>query len=134
MMQKIKLTYAGQRGQMVRGLALGALCLGALFLTAGCERNTDRLFAHEADGQTVFFRATASAVDRRTSRADFTVTVRDVSQSLAGAREAGRFEGTKYCIANFGNSRIRWSVGPDTAPEHLRIVDDRLSFAGRCDP
>ncbi len=78
------------------------------------------------------FRAKAKPVDKKASPADFTVVVNDVSASLDGAREAGRFEGTKFCIKYFGSSKIVWKVGPDTDPQNLRISDDKLTFAGTC--
>lgn len=78
------------------------------------------------------FRAKAKPVDKKASPADFTVVVNGVSASLDGAREAGRFEGTKFCIKQFGSSKIVWKVGPDTEPQNLRISDDKLTFAGTC--
>ena len=97
----------------------------AVALLAGCNSRQDR-FAF--DGK--YFRANVSKVDRQ--RDVFTVTVRNVSQSLDGAREAGRYEATKYCIKNYGSSDIEWVVGPDTPPQNLRIVDDSLTFQGAC--
>ncbi|NOD61789.1 MULTISPECIES: hypothetical protein [unclassified Ruegeria] len=82
------------------------------------------------DGQA--FRTKAKAVDKKKSPADFTVVVKGVSASLDGAREAGRHEGTKFCVQNFGSSRIDWKVGPDTEPQQLTIADDQLTFAGTC--
>jgi hypothetical protein len=82
------------------------------------------------DGQA--FRAKAKVVDKKVSPADFSVVVNGVSASLDGAREAGRYEGTKFCIENFGSSRIEWKVGPDTEPQQLQISDDKLTFAGTC--
>ncbi|WP_170758887.1 hypothetical protein [Ruegeria lacuscaerulensis] len=78
------------------------------------------------------FRAKANPVDKKAMPTEFTVVVNGVSASLDGAREAGRYEGTKFCIANFGSSRIEWKVGPDTEPQNLRISDDKLTFAGTC--
>ncbi|SLN18157.1 hypothetical protein [Ruegeria meonggei] len=78
------------------------------------------------------FRAKAKPVDKKASPADFTVVVKGASASLDGAREAGRYEGIKFCIASFGSSRIEWKVGPDTDPQNLRITDDNLTFAGTC--
>ena len=66
------------------------------------------------------------------SREEFSVLVREPSKSLTGAREAGRYEGTKYCIQNFGTSEIIWSNGPDDADESLVITDNTLVFQGRC--
>jgi uncharacterized protein YgiB involved in biofilm formation len=111
-------------------LAVGGLCLGALFLTAGCETREKRLVPF--DGYR--YKAKAGAIDKKVSRADFTTTIWAVSQSLAGARAAGRYEATKYCIKEYGTSKINWIVGPDTPPENYRIVDDTLTFSGKCDP
>ncbi len=80
----------------------------------------------------VYFRANAKHVDKKATPSEFTVTVNGVSQSLDGAREAGRYEGTKFCIQNFGSSRIKWKVGPETEPQNLRIENDKLIFAGTC--
>ena len=78
------------------------------------------------------FRTKAKAVDKKNSPADFTIVVKGVSASLDGAREAGRHEGTKFCVQNFGSSRINWKVGPDTEPQQLTISDDQLTCAGTC--
>lgn len=79
-----------------------------------------------------YFRTNARSVDKKVSPTDFTVTVNGVSASLDGAREAGRYEGTRFCVQNFGSSRIDWKVGPDSEPQTLRIENDKLTFAGRC--
>ena len=63
---------------------------------------------------------------------DFVVSVKDASVSLDGARAAGGYEGTRYCIANYGTSRIDWTVGPDTEPQNLVIDKDTLNFQGTC--
>lgn len=103
---------------------LVALVIGAGLLGACVDRSDQPSF----DGQ--YFRYKAAKVDD--DRAVFTVRVRDVSRSLDGAREAGRYAGTDYCIDLYGTSRIIWGVGPDTPPEQLRIVDDALVFDGVC--
>jgi hypothetical protein len=99
------------------------LTLTALGVLAGCQTQERILF----DGK--YFRTKASNVDKQ--RDQFTVTVRNASQSIEGAREAGRYEGTRYCVGNYGSSDIVWAVGPDT-PGALRLVDDRLIFRGAC--
>ena len=80
----------------------------------------------------IYFRANARSVDKRASPADFTVTVNGVGASLDDAREAGRYEGIRFCIRNFGSSKIEWKVGPDSEPQTLRIENDKLTFAGKC--
>ncbi len=107
---------------------LGALA--ALVFVSSCGLVTPSSDRVVFDGQ--YFRAKAKVVDKKVSLTDFTVVVNGVSASLDGAREAGRYEGTKFCIANFGSSRIDWKVGPDTDPQNLRISDDKLTFAGKC--
>ncbi len=106
--------------------ALGLIAALAIVASCGRGSNDQVLF----DGHA--FRTKAKVVDKKVTLADFTVTVDGASVSLNGAREAGRFEGTKYCIANYGSSKIDWKVGPDTDPKNLRIVDDTLTFAGTC--
>lgn len=104
--------------------------LMALSLMTGCgliTPSSDRILF---DGKS--FRAKAKSVDKKATPTEFTVTVKDASASLDGAREAGRYEGIKFCIANFGSSRIEWKVGPDTEPQNLRLSDNDLTFAGTC--
>ena len=56
--------------------------------------------------------------------------VKDATQSLDAARKAGAYEGTKYCIDKYGNSRIDWVVGPDA--EQLTVSDGDVQFRGTC--
>lgn len=100
--------------------------VGAMGILAACSNDNDRI-QFEGYG----FRAKASAVDRDT-RHLFTVSIRDVSRSLEGARAAGLYYGTEYCINLYGSSDITWSVGPDTPAEELRLVDDTLVYEGAC--
>lgn len=103
---------------------LVALVLG-LAVLGGCSDNKNRI---AFDGH--FYRTKVAKVDGE--RHVFTVRVRDVSQSLEGALEAGRHGGVSYCVEHYGSSDIEWVVGPDTPPEELRIVDDTLVFQGVC--
>ena len=79
------------------------------------------------------FRVQTKKADRD-DRTLFTVTVGPVSQSVKGAREAGRYGGTEYCIQQYGTSLIKWSAGPDDAESALQIEGDRLVLAGQCRP
>lgn len=118
------------RGAMVAGkFTLGLFC-AAVLLSAGCEKREDKLLPFDG----FRYKAKAAPVDKKVTLADFTVTVWDVAQSLEGARQAGAYEGTKYCITQYGTSNIKWRVGPDTEPTQLAIIDNKLTFAGRCDP
>ncbi len=100
------------------------LCVTASLL-AGCTSRDDRI---AFDGK--FFRTKLSKVDGR--RDVFTLTVRNASQSINGAREAARYEATVYCVNTYGSSDITWVVGPDTPAENLRLVGDSLTFQGSC--
>lgn len=82
----------------------------------------------------VVFKSKTKAVDKKVSRADFTSTIYDVSQSLDGAREAARYQGTIYCVTNYGTSNIAWTIGPETDAGRLAIVDNNITFRGSCDP
>jgi hypothetical protein len=99
--------------------------VAAALLLTGCQNPNDRI---AFDGE--FFRTKVKKVDKQFDV--FTVNIRDVSRSLEGAREAGRFAGVEYCVEKFGSSDIEWSVGPDTPTAQLRIVDDTLVFSGVC--
>lgn len=101
---------------------VGALC-GAL---VACTEKEDRILF-----EGIYFRAKAGPVDKKTSLQDFEVTVKKANQSLEGAREAGRYEGTRYCVQTFGSSKITWTRGPDD--EGLTLNDDKLILRGTCD-
>ncbi|WP_299725153.1 hypothetical protein [uncultured Tateyamaria sp.] len=106
-------------------LLLGLMLIAVLLLSACNGRKADRI---AFDGQ--FFRASAKKVDKQ--RLDFEVTVRPVSASLEGARAAGAYEATRYCVGNFGTSDIDWTDGPDGEDGTLRISNDRLLLTGTC--
>ena len=78
------------------------------------------------------FRVRAEKVGEE--REEFAVRVSRASQSVEGAREAGRHGAVTYCIENFGNSAIDWAAGqgPDDENIEARIVDDQLNLRGRC--
>ena len=111
----------------MRGLKLVLLAGGLAVILAGCAAKEDRV---TFDG--LYFKTKSHKVDDDLSR--FTVEVDRVSQSLDAAREAGGYEGTRYCIQNFGTSRIDWVVGPYTPPTALQVVKDTLVFQGVCNP
>ena len=112
---------------MTKTPLLSVALIAVLILSACQERRADRI---AFDG--VFFRSSASKLDRK--RADFEVSVSPVSASLDGARDAGRHEAIRYCIANFGSSDIDWIAGPDAEDGTLTIANDRLLLRGTCTP
>jgi len=101
------------------------ISLAALVLVAGCEKRSERI---AFDGQ--FYKGKAKKVDDVLSQ--FQVSVSPVSASLEGAREAGRHEGTKYCIENYGTSDIVWAIGPESEDAELIIEKDTLYLRGEC--
>ncbi len=106
------------------------LVMTAATLLAACGEAPSSANRVAFDGE--FFRASAKHVNKKASPSEFTVTVNGVSASLDGAREAGRYEATKFCIRNFGSSRIDWKLSPDAEAQNLRIENDKLTFAGTC--
>ena len=104
--------------------------MAAFALLAAC--GDAPLFSKKEAFDGEYFRARAKLVDKKVSPTDFTVVVTGVSASLDGARQAGRYEGTKFCVQKFGSSRIDWKVGPDTEPQELDVSDDKLTFVGTC--
>ncbi len=94
-------------------------------LVAGCSNRKERV---AFDGK--YFKTKISKVDGQ--RDVFTLVVKNAAQSIDGAREAARYDATVYCVTNYGSSDINWVVGPDTAPEALRLVDNSLTFQGAC--
>ncbi|WP_040607554.1 hypothetical protein [Oceanicola sp. S124] len=109
----------------VIGLALcAALALSACSRSQALSKSSRPVF----DGQ--YFRMSLAA--EKDTPANFVVTVRDASKSLAGARDAGRYEAANHCIERFGSSRIDWMNGPDAPDEALQFSGGDLVFSGVC--
>ncbi|MEY8830623.1 hypothetical protein AB9K34_19810 [Sedimentitalea sp. XS_ASV28] len=106
------------------------LLVAALAGPVACGRDNPNRIAFDG----VIFKSKTKAVDKKVSRADFTSTIYKVSQSVDGARDAARYQGTIYCVTNYGSSRIAWTIGPETEISRLAIVDDTITFRGKCDP
>lgn len=108
------------------GVRLTLLGLAVVIALGACsDRDRQRVLF---DG--VYFRTKAKAV--KDDRQSFNVEVPKANRSINGAREAGRFEGTRYCIENFGTSDINWSLGPDAEDGRLVIENNDLRLSGRC--
>lgn len=104
------------------------VALGVAATVGACEnrrKKNDIAF----DG--VFFTTKASYVTKD-AREHFTVQVMKASKSLDGAKEAGRYQATQYCVENFGSSNIDWISGPDSEPQDLRFDKETLIFEGNC--
>ncbi len=120
---------SGRVKEVTMTLGKWAVCfaLGAGLVLGACDQKKDRV---AFDG--VYFKAKQSK--QKKGGKTFTVSVKPVSASFDGAREAGRYEGTKYCIQYYGTSEIDWIVGPDADLSQLIPVDDTLTLQGVCDP
>ena len=51
---------------------------------------------------------------------------------LEGARQGGGDEAGKYCIKEYGTSKMDWVIGPET--ETIIPVDDKIRLEGYCRP
>ena len=118
-----------QTSEHRRHLRAGAcIAVVASMLVAGCSGTIRNVNAVKFDGHYFAGRATKSRVDPH----GFSVRIRNAAKSIAGAREAARYEATIYCIEQFGTSDIIWSIGPDD--EAISLSNRSLTLAGRCNP
>jgi uncharacterized protein YceK len=101
-----------------------ATCL----LISGCSGTIRNVNAVKFDGH--YFSARTAKI--KSDPYGFTVRIRNAAKSIAGAREAARYEATIYCVEQFGTSDIIWSIGPDD--EAISLSNRSLTLAGRCDP
>ena len=120
------------QSEMKLAKRLGRVMLvgAALGMVAGCGslKNLTQPSSKRVLFEGLYYPARLSP--NRDDRKAFTVTVNRAAQGIEGAREAGRYEATRYCIEIYGRSDATWTVGPDT--EGLAVVDDQLILAGRC--
>ncbi|MBR9651270.1 hypothetical protein [Thalassovita aquimarina] len=113
---------------MMRGAVILLLAAGLL---AGCGvRDKIRGDNNRVAFDGIYFKSRLTA--EKDDKMAFAIAVAGASQNLEAAREAGRFEATKYCVTNFGNSDVDWTAGPDAPAENLSLANDTLSLAGRC--
>jgi hypothetical protein len=103
------------------------LLLTSVLILAACAQNDNR---PAFDGHK--YRVKVSKVDKQ--RDQFVVSASPVSSSLLGAREAGRYEATKYCVKQYGTSDVAWLNGPDAEDGSLTISKDKLELRGTCAP
>jgi len=118
-------------GRRVRS---GLLLICAAAVVTGCANVRDKMSNQEKitfDGH--YFIAKVDRPDRKV-RDHFMVYVRNPQQSLEAAREAGRYEAVKYCIKEYGTSRIDWIQGPDVEDAALVFENERLVLEGICNP
>ena len=117
------------------------LLLGLLILSvAGCSRlqgaagalgvgsgNAKRATA-EIDGTRYHARAHPDSDDKRL----FAVTSSPIGANPDGAKEAGRYSATRYCLLTYGGSDTEWISGPDLPLQDLEVDGDTLTMRGRC--
>lgn len=111
-----------------RHLRALATVVVASTLVAACSGTIRNVNVVKFDGHYFAGRASKSSADPH----GFSVRIRNAAKSIAGAREAARYEATIYCIQQFGTSDIIWSIGPDD--EAISLSNRSLTLAGRCDP
>ena len=64
------------------------------------------------------------------NKQDFEITVPRANRSLSGAKEAGRYEATIYCVNKFGTSDIVWDLDPEDVS---KVSPSKSIFIkGRC--
>jgi hypothetical protein len=104
--------------------------IGVLSVSAcGNKRSVTGVERKSFDG--AFFKTGA----KKLSKDDIsyiTAYAKPASQSVTGARAAVAYEGTKYCIENFGTSKINWSMDPRNEETTLPNDKDELIAQGRC--
>lgn len=98
--------------------------LAAILALGACAKPGERMLF---EGQ--FYPAKAK---KGATREEVIVTVRRIDQGLKGAREAGRYEATRYCVETVGDSTIDWVQGPDAADGVLVTEGGNLVLRGTC--
>ena len=104
------------------------LATSSFLIMMGCS-NPFELEENKVSFEGYYFssKLSQSKLDERS----FDLTVKRANRSLSGAREAGRYEATKFCIKNFGTSDIKWVLGPDD--QSIGLTGKVLNLTGQCD-
>ena len=104
------------------------LAMSSFLMMTGCS-NPFELEENKVsfDGYYFSSKLSRSKLDDRS----FDLTVRRANRSLSGAREAGRYEATRFCIKNYGTSNIKWVLGPDD--QSIGLTGKVLKLSGKCD-
>ncbi len=103
------------------------LLLVTAVAVAGCgPKNEERVLFNG-----IYYK-TKSDTTNKEDRKQFQSVVRRPEQDIRGALEAGRHEGQRYCLKNFGTSKIEWTRGPDDPGAALYVDGSRLVLTGTC--
>lgn len=111
---------------MKRVLVLSVVCAGLL---AGCGKMQSNKQRIAFDGY--YFKASIQHLKEDPRM--FDVTVKGARQSREGAEDAGRYEATRHCVVNYGNSKLEWLVVVETEDREVRLDDDVLILRGKCE-
>lgn len=109
----------------MRGAVLSLVCLSLL---AGCGSMAKKQRI-AFDGHYFKPKITHLKDDPRM----FDVTVPGARQSREGAEDAGRYEATRHCVTNYGNSKLEWLVVEETEARDAKLDSDVLILRGRCE-
>ena len=119
-------------GQIINLVHKRCLCsvlvLCPFFVLLGCSNPLD-LEENKVSFDGHYF--SSKITQNKTDNRYFALMVRRASRSLSGARDAGRYEATRFCIKNFGTSDIEWVLGPDD--ENVGLTGKILKLSGKCD-
>ncbi|KMW57840.1 hypothetical protein AIOL_002808 [Candidatus Rhodobacter oscarellae] len=96
--------------------------------TVGVGQGASKRTTVEGNGTRFRARANVQSGDRRA----VTITVTPVAADPDGAKEAGRYQATRYCLLTYGGSDTEWTIGPDQPIEELPVENDTLTLEGRC--
>lgn len=123
---------AGPKGCRTLRVAVGvAVMVSFAFGATGCGKIKDRKTKSEYTFDGVVFKSKVEKVTKE-DRSHFKVEVRKATQTLDGAKEAGRYAATRYCIEQYGSSKVEWISGPDQENAALTVVEDDLWLEGIC--
>lgn len=109
----------------MKSSAIMAILLGAALALGACTKPGERVLF---EGNYYPVRSKKDG-DRREN---FVVTVRRVAQGIEGARAAGAYEATSYCVETFGDSTITWKPGSDPNETNVAVEGDTMTMRGSC--
>ena len=105
-----------------------SLATSSFLLIMGCS-NPFELEENKVSFDGYYF--SSKLTRRKLDDRAFDLTVKRANRSLSGAREAGRYKATSFCIKNFGTSDIKWVLGPDD--QSIGLTGKVLKLSGQCD-
>lgn len=125
----------GQGVVYSRSAKLALIGAAAVLVLSACSgRSTIGSSKNRVFFDGFYFPAKVRPVDKKTQRDEFIIEMKRVTQSLNAAGEAAHFEGTRYCVEEFGSSVIEWAQDPLTTTETRVPSNDQLTFRGTCKP